>query len=211
MLDNSMENQYEPQRLLSYVVASDNGLAPNITGGICTLSVCKPVVRQVSKVGEDYIVGMSTAADGRQKVIYAMQVDEKIPYEQYFDDTRFQAKKPDRSFKGDNFFALINGELQIAFANAAHAEKPQKIARDLKSPFAVVGHRFWYFGSNAPELPVDLQHTPISLPDRSRRGHRVTSNTDHVKAFSEWVNSWSSGIHGHPRDLDQAALVNNPL
>ena len=206
-----MKNKYEPQRLLSYVVASDNGLAPNVTGDICTLSVCKPVVRQVSEIGQDYIVGMSTAAHGRHKLIYAMQVDEKIPYEQYFQDKRFQSKKPDRNIKGDNFFDQINGKLQIAFKNAAHAQRPKAIARDLKSPFAVVGHRFWYFGSNAPELPEDLQYTPISLPDRSRRGHRVTSDLNHVRAFTQWLNSWSCGVHGQPRDLNQAPQPNKSL
>ena len=195
-----MKNNYKPKRLVSYVVASDNGLAPNITSGICTLTVCKPVVRQIAEIGQDYIVGMSTAADGRNKVIYAMQVDEKIPYADYFKDPRFQSKKPDVDFKGDNFFSGMNGKLEIAFGNAAHVGRPDAIRRDLKTPFAVVGHKFWYFGANAPELPGQLQSTPIALPDRSRRGHRITSDPAALKTFLDWLEKWPNGIHGQPRD-----------
>lgn len=34
-----MMTDYTPKKLISYVVASDNGLAPNVTGDICSLTV----------------------------------------------------------------------------------------------------------------------------------------------------------------------------
>lgn len=201
-----MKNNFKPVRLLSYVVASDDGLAPNVDGGVCSLSVCKPVVRRVSRVGEDYIVGMSTAKDGRNKVIYAMQVDEKIAFQDYFRDSRFQCKKPTAKRNGDNFFEDVNGRLQIAFSSAAHMGRPQAIRRDLMYPYSVIGERFWYFGMNAPELPVDLRSGDISLPDRSRRGHRVTDDPFLLEGFVEWLGSWSCGVHGNPRDIQKISL-----
>lgn len=199
-MKKNKKKSYAPKRLLSYVVASDNGLAPNVTGGVCTLSVCKPVVRKVARAGADYIIGMSTAPDDRNRVIYVMQVDEKIPFADYFNDKRFQAKKPGNDIKGDNFFRAEKGQLKIAFDNASHTGKAQAIARDLKAPVAVVGHRFWYFGENAPELPEELRQTKIPLPDAYRRGHRVTDDAATIRAFTKWLDQFEPGIHGKPRD-----------
>lgn len=202
-----MSANYEPARLISYVVASDNGLAPNVTDDVCTLTVCKPVVRRISTVGQDWVLGLSTAEHGRNRLIYAMQVDEKVPYEDYFDDPRFNGKKPDVDFKGDNFFAVQDGTLQIMFNQAAHFGKADKIARDVKSPWAVVGKRFWYFGANAPELPTELHETKVALPDRSRRGHRITTDQDTIDIFTKWISQFPEGVNGIPRDLPEAQTV----
>lgn len=195
-----------PKRILSYVVASDTGLAPNVTGGICTLAVCKPNIRAHAEPG-DWIVGMSKASHGRQKMIYAMQVYEKISYDQFFHDSRFEQKKPTYQAKGDNFFHAHADGYRMAFRSAAHADKPEAIARDLKVPEVVVGHRFWYFGANAPTLPESLSETRIALPDATRRGHRVTKNTDAIATFTDWIGQWEPGIHGTPRDSKSSQLV----
>jgi hypothetical protein len=194
-----------PERILSYVVASDRGLAPNVSGGTCTLSVCKPVVRQSARPGKDWIVGMSTSAHGRHRVIYAMQVQEKISYDTFFHDARFKYKKPGTDREGDNFFVLKNGVYRVAFNDAAHAGKPVKIARDIKSPVSVIGGKFWYFGSEAPELPQSLWDTPIAIPgDAGRRGHRVTDDKKTMAEFVKWIEDFKPGIHGRPRDLEAA-------
>ncbi|MBI1326369.1 MAG: hypothetical protein GC136_01880 [Alphaproteobacteria bacterium] len=191
---------YTPDRLISYVVASDNGLAPNVTGDVCTLGVCKPLVRKAATIGHDWIIGMSIAPHESNNVIYVMQVEEKIPFSEYFNDSRFQCKKPDRDRKGDNFFQGTGDDLQIAFHNAAHYGKEEAIARDLKSPFTVAASTFWYFGANAPILPRSLQSTPVALPE-NRRGHRIIEDTKTIKTFARWLQQWPVGIHGPPRDI----------
>lgn len=199
-----MSKNYAPERLLSYVVASDTGLAPNVTGGLCTLAVCKPVIRQVSALGKDWIVGLSTSRHGSSRVIYAMQVDEKLPYEAYFKDPRFQCKKPDSDPRGDNFFRLERGVYRIAFNTAAHSGRPDRIARDTKAPLAVVGERFWYFGDNAPSLPRSLAATPLAVPAGSnggRRGHRVTEDPALLRAFAAWIRKYPQGVNGRARDI----------
>lgn len=191
---------YTPTRILSYVVASDNGLAPNITGGICTLTVCKPLVRQVATVGVDWIVGMSHSRHGRNRVIYAMQVGEKIPFGTYFLDPRFACKKPDADKKGDNFFQAEDDAFVIPFSCAAHYGKPDKIARNLKAPWAIIGHQFWYFGGSAPELPRPLHGSHLALAGRGRRGHRVTIDPQQIEIFKDWIKGYRPGIHSTPRD-----------
>ena len=188
-------------RVISYVVASDTGLAPNVTGGACSLAVCKPVVRRIAEKG-DLIIGLSTAKDDRHKLIYAMTVGEKISFESYFDDPRFQDKKPDQDFRGDNFFKQnAQGDLEIAFRNAAHFGKELAIKRDLNTPLAIIGNKFWYFGENAPLLPSELHYTKLSLCDDYRRGHRVTTDENQINILTQWLSGIKTGIHGNPRDL----------
>ncbi len=42
--------------LYTYFIPFDNGAAPNPFGGICTLAICKPVIRRNAKAG-DWVVG----------------------------------------------------------------------------------------------------------------------------------------------------------
>ena len=89
----------------------------------------------------------------------------------------------------------------MAFEQASHFGKTEAIRRDLKTPFSVVGHRFWYFGENAPALPSSLKESKISLPDAYRRGHRVITETHEIEEFMHWLDQWPEGVHGKPRDL----------
>ena len=82
-------------RLHTYVVATDLGLAPNPFHSVCTLAVCKPVIRRTARVG-DWILGMGSKARGnRGRAVYAMQVAEILDFEAYWCDPRFHAKRPD--------------------------------------------------------------------------------------------------------------------
>lgn len=187
--------------MLVYIVASDRGLAPNITGGFCTLAVCKPVVRHSAQPG-DIIIGMSTARHGKDRMIYSMTVGEKIPFADYFNDPRFAIKKPEVSGRsGDNFFARdeLTGTYNIS-SGAAHAGDDLRIRRDLRTPFAVVARDFRYFGANAPHIPDDLQQTRIV--QGAVRGHRLITDTAVINRFTAWLNqNYAPGIHGTPRDL----------
>ncbi len=188
-----------PERLLVYVVASDNGLAPNINGGLCSLSVCKPIVRHVATIGTDLVVGMSTTKHGIARMIYAMTVDEKIPYADFSTDPRFATKKPsEENPKGDNFFSLEGTQLKITTPLAAHAGKADKIARDLRTPLAVIGHTYWYFGANAPEVPSALHQTRVV--QGNRRGHRVITDKATIKTLCDWLYTQPTGVNGPYRD-----------
>lgn len=192
---------HRPGRLLVYVIARDNGLAPNITGSTyCTLAVCKPVVRRHARVGQDWIVGMSTNKHGPDKLIYAMQVEDKIGYQVYFDNPRFAHKKPTAQQPcGDNFFAVQNGELTIQSPYAAHHGRQDAIKRDLNSPLALISRTYWYFGANAPHVSQNLQQT--RLVQGNRRGHRVIQDPATINTFYTWLTeNYRTGIHGPPRD-----------
>jgi hypothetical protein len=38
--------------LYSYVVVKDSGIAPHPYGGLCSLALCKPVIRRRADVGD---------------------------------------------------------------------------------------------------------------------------------------------------------------
>ncbi len=191
-----MSQIFTPERLIVYVVASDDGLAPNVSADYCSLTVCKPVVRRVARPLKDWVVGMSTNKHGATKLIYTMQVEEKLPYNAFFKDSRFELKKPclKRPF-GDNF--ILNDEAVLPWA--CHYSKPGKMRTNLKTPFSLIGQNYWYFGCNAPILPKDMWHT--KLVQGPRRGHKIVDNPAHVANFYHWIKkNFNTGVHGAPRD-----------
>lgn len=89
-------------RNFSYKIEHDFGLAPNPFGGYCTLAVCKSSIRSNKglEVGSWIIGTGSKKLKNANKLIYAMQVGEKLTFNEYWNDPRFQYKKP-----------IINGTL----------------------------------------------------------------------------------------------------
>lgn len=49
-------------KIYSYIVAEDNGFAPNPFGKACTLACCKPDIRQHAKT-DDWILGFTPKPD----------------------------------------------------------------------------------------------------------------------------------------------------
>jgi hypothetical protein len=64
-------------KLYTYIVKIDSGLAPNPFGGWCTLAVCTPNHQGSAVKPGDWIAGFSPKEAGYQ-FIYAMRVDERI-------------------------------------------------------------------------------------------------------------------------------------
>ncbi len=195
------DSSFKPERLLVYVVASDTGLAPNITGGSCTLSVCKPQIRKHARPDRDWLVGMSTSKHGIDRLIYASSVDEKIDYANYWGIPRFYAKRPNANTPyGDNFNLLDLGGGYQTYKQGMHYGHEDKIRRNHSVPVALVGHRFWYFGADAPQLPYKFHDTRIV--QGARRGHKVVDDPQVIDAFYTWITeTYPTGVHGLPRDL----------
>ena len=82
--------------MFSYKLDHDYGLAPNPFGGYCTLAVCKSAIRSNKnlQIG-DWIIGTGSAKlKNLYHLIYAMRLEEKITFQNYWEDERFQYKKP---------------------------------------------------------------------------------------------------------------------
>ncbi len=76
----------ENSTLYSYCIPIDDGAAPNPYWGICSLTICKPVIRRVAKVG-DWVVGIgsknSPIGDISSYVVYAMKITDVMSLQQY--------------------------------------------------------------------------------------------------------------------------------
>jgi hypothetical protein len=195
-------------RIISYTVACDRGFAPNPFWGYCTLACCKPTIRRVADVG-DWIVGLEP---GGQRVLYIMQVTEKLSFRQYWHDLRFAGKRPDMEGDaiarvGDNLYRPSEeGFEQIRSRHSLDdgTEDTSSKAHDLKGRFVLVSNRFAYHGQDAIELPEDLVFLRIG------RGHRSRFSDEQIAAVDKWARGRCVGKVGYPwkwpvRELESAA------
>ena len=175
--------------LFAYVMTDDSGFAPNPYHGFCTLARCMPSTRSVAEVG-DYVVGLAgkrlrerLGKGGEWRIIYAMQVTEKMTFEEYWLDQRFRAKRPDESADdekalGDNDISLNTPGKHVLISGAG---------------------RFTYWGKKAPTVPPNLGFlVPPFIPYAI--GHRRKFSKDEVEAFIKWFDGQPRGRLGDPTD-----------
>ena len=105
-----------------YKMDHDYGFAPNPFHGVLSLATCKGLqLRHNShlKIG-DWIVGLGSVAMGNLgRIIYAMQVEKKITFDQYWDDPQYQIKKP-----------VINGSLVQMYGDNAYHTVEGKVVQE---------------------------------------------------------------------------------
>ncbi|MES2701294.1 MAG: hypothetical protein V4649_01590 [Bacteroidota bacterium] len=194
----------------SYLIEHDYGLAPNPFGKYCTLAVCKPKIRRsgLLKIG-DWIVGTGSRAleevSGKQlwhHVIYTMQVSEIIPIDAYWNDSRFQYKKPIVNgplvtMYGDNIYHKDEKGKWIQ-ENSAHSNvdgtcSEKHLETDTGGENVLIAELFYYFGNTAPQIPEDLLNIC-----HSAIGEKKLSDED-GQPFIKWIsNNFQPGIHGDP-------------
>jgi len=191
--------------LYSYCVAYDQGVAPNPYGGICTLGICKPRIRASAKVG-DWIVGTSSHKTGSNfNMVYAMKVSQKMSFKDYdlFCKKQLTTKIPKTNSKayaerqGDCIYAFEQSEDDPQMrANENHSI--DHMNHDLNGKNVLLSNQYYYFGSNAKELPTELWGIVKKGP-----GHKSASNTPYIDPFINWIKNvvekeHGIGIHGDP-------------
>lgn len=195
-------------RLFVYKVRYDIGFAPNPFHGTCTLATCKPRIRKSASVG-DWIIGVGSKGNRTYgRLVFAMQVGEKLSFDEYWRDERFHAKRPDRrgSLKyryGDNIYHRENGEWiqedgrhssDDGSPNAAH------IRRDTGADGVLIGSWFTYWGGDGPEIPPVLRSwSEIDLAEPGR-DLRSDFPQPFIERATGWVGSLESGVLATPRD-----------
>lgn len=185
-------------RLYTHIVSNDTGLAPNPFWGLCTLAVCT-LNHQGSRVGcGDWIAGFLSKRRG-YRFLYAMEVDEVLGLDQYFQDPRFELKKPNlrgswKERAGDNFYSLDSKGKWVQHRNRFHLSESLK-RQDTKYARVFIGDRFWYLGQKAAELPSPFKELV------GGRGARVNHNPELAEEFCFWVSdSFTPGVRSTPND-----------
>lgn len=182
----------ESTNLFSYVLDTDAGFAPNPNGGYCTLACCKPKIRAVAKAG-DWVMGTLPKRFGANKLAYAMRINETLSFDKYFNDERFQNKKPGADPDGDNIYCKRNGKFE-QLENRYHG--PGDLGHDTQADCMLIGSLFWYFGGNAPEIPPEFSSLIKTGPGNKRINHTAC-----ITGFVRWLSlHYRPGLHGKPRD-----------
>ena len=195
----------EPSRLFSYIVAWDAGLAPNPYWDYCTLAVCKPQIRKSAKEG-DWIVGISPRKIGYH-LVYAMKVMETLSFDEYFQDGKFDLKKPDmesidpRILMGDNFYEPDQEgsfiQLPSCHTHLDGSENTDHKRRDLSGEKVLASMKYYYFGNEGPVLPSSLSFLEVG------RAHRNHFDPQEITETLRFLDQFDEGIHGDPRDLER--------
>lgn len=192
-----------------YVVDRDFGFAPNPFHGWCTLATCKPRIRKSAIVG-DWVIGMGgLRLKATGQCIYAMQVTEKLTFDQYWADPRFLAKRPVRNgssvmMVGDNIYHRNTPSEPWLQADSHHSHSDgtpniDNIQNDTSTNDVLVSNHFYYFGRAACTVPP---HIMDNMEYHNARGYRRFHN-ENALSLLEWLET-SSAV-----DLNQ--VVDDPF
>jgi hypothetical protein len=198
-----------------YVVARDFGFAPNPFHGYCTLATCKPGVRKGADVG-DWVIGMGgSRLNATGRCIYAMEVTEKVTFDEYWTRPEFYEKKPVRNgtkkmLLGDNIYYRPSSasswhQIDSHHSNPDGSTNALNLKTDTSANSVLISRRFFYFGKEAPLVPARILHTIGYENVRSyRRLNCVTA-----KPLLDWIlSNWSKSINfvvADPFDFFQGA------
>ena len=190
--------------LFSYVVDHDDGFAPNPFHGFCTLACCKPRIRSKAQVG-DYVIGHAGKGDG-YRVIYAMEVTDKMTFHEYWCDPLFRVKRPDvdaggEKALGDNIYHWDGQEYRqepSRHSNSDGTENMKNKHHDTKDDAVLISNKFTYWGGQSPDDPPFLSDIVKHGP-----GHKSKANDPYIPEFERWFKSKKNGRLGDPTDMDE--------
>jgi hypothetical protein len=196
-------------RLCSYVVKNDYGFAPNPFFGYCTLAACTPNHAGIRLSSGDWLMGHAAAKRG-QGLIYAMEVFEAPGFDAYYNDQRFECKKPrfDRTWKeacGDNIYHRDCDGKWVQDRSPFHG--PDNLDQDTQYPAVFVSKHFYYFGENAPAVPREFASLIWG-----RCGCKCSHVGETAEGFVAWLRAtFSPGVLGNPRDLERGQALSRTL
>jgi hypothetical protein len=167
-------------RLFSYTIRYDYGSAPNPYWGMCTLTICKPVIRRTAKKN-DWVVGLRG-----NLVVYAMKIGDRKTLTEYdrYCCQQLRKKIPawsSRDFRrrvGDCIYDYSFGR-NPKLRRGIHGK--DNMETDLSGINALLSEDFYYFGSKAIALPTHLSGII------QKRGHKSTANDPFTASFIRWI------------------------
>lgn len=192
-----------------YKLEHDYGFAPNPFHGTLSLATCKGQIRKNKhlQIG-DWIIGLGSVAMGNlNHLIFAMQLEEKITFDDYWNDLRFQCKKPNINgsllqLYGDNVYHTDAQTAKIIQEDCAHSKEDGKVNmqhynRDVDGKFVLLSKNFYYFGDNAPLIPPEYSY--IYNVARSVKYLDLMGDDIRIQEFINWIGEkYEIGIHGDP-------------
>lgn len=183
------------QKLYSYILRYDDGAAPNPFWNICTLVICKPVIRLKAQQG-DWVIGTGSknskiseqvTVDLSDSMVYAMKISDVKSLEEYDKYCRqnLQNKIPNltaedwRLRMGDCIYDYSRTTVPVQ-REGVHIEL--NISNDLSGENALLSDHFYYFGSGARPFPPNLKQLI-----KRNQGHLIIEKKNIIQQFENWI------------------------
>lgn len=180
-------------KLYSYSLRYDAGSAPNPFWGICTLVICKPVIRRCAEEG-DWVVGLgstkSPIGNKSDYVVYAMRVSRKLTMQKYDEYCRMHHSEKIPQWRNRKDYKLRLGDCIYDYSqgkppklrDSVHTERNRE--RDLGGLYALISNHFYYFG----DKPIRLLD-PLRPIIHATQGHKSDANQPYIEEFINWIES----------------------
>ena len=190
-------------KFYAYKMGHDYGFAPNPFHGTLTLANCKPKIRLGASVG-DWVIGTGSKHMGLyDHLIHLMQVSEKLTFQQYWEDPRFEIKKPVYNgslvrLYGDNIYYPVPGEAygQLKSFHSHHDGRLHEdhLKRDTKGKYVLISNHFWYFGNKNFLVPAQYINACSDVRDT-----KLIQDQELAAEFIAWVQThFKPGLNGIP-------------
>lgn len=193
-------------RLFTYTIPIDDGAAPNPFRGMCSLAICEPYIRRAAKQ-VDWVAGLGAknapSGDLSSRLVYVMHIDEVLSLEDY--DSRARTDWPHRIPNVDSAdLSERLGDCIYDYSSGTPVQRPgvhgpQNVKTDLNGTNVLVSRDFYYFGSQAIQLPKDL--LPIC---HQTQGHKSKANAPYFERFVTWLrglNLTPGQLYGRPDSI----------
>jgi len=203
-------------KLYSYCIPYDDGAAPNPYWGVCTLVICKPMIRRTAEVG-DWIVGHgsvnSPIGNISSSIVYAMKVTAVMTMAEYDGHCRDRLPRKIPEWKHADFRRKVgdciydfSGKGPPRLRPSVHTAGNRR--KDLGGKNALLSEHFYYFGDKPVPLPQGLR--PILHPSE---GHKSHANDPYVETFVSWIENSGyrrNAVHGEPQ-LKSAVIAKSEV
>lgn len=200
----------------SYVVEHDYGLAPNPFGGYCTLAVCKPDIRKNKNLNiGDWVIGTgSQKLERLNHMIFAMKLEEKLTFDEYWEDKRFQYKKPIVNgslvqMYGDNFYHKDSKTQEWIQEISAHStiQKEKHLIKDTSSEIVLISQKFYYLGDQSLLIPKEFNKIC-----KKRQGMKYKGLNKVGEKVINWLaENCEIGINGDPINWREYSSQHNQI
>lgn len=166
-------------RLFVYRQVHDTGIAPHISrGGILTLTICKPQIRQQARDG-DYIMALVATSDNKDvvgpgpdkyfKVSYVYRVTEKVPMKNY---RRWCLDHASNKIPNNiTFSGNCQYDSDLEWMPGPHGPEHQK--RNVSGCFSVISREFGAWTFEHPYTLTISDMEAIGVPEEKIRGRGI--------------------------------------
>lgn len=208
VLSTIVSEKKQIMEIYSYVLHIDDGAAPNPFWGLCTLTICKPVIRRKAQIG-DWVIGTGSKntklKDGKSydfsdSIVYAMKITNKKSLSEYDDFCRnhLTNKIPNWEAKdwrlrlGDCIYDYST-TIEPTLREGVHNEFNRQ--RDLSGYNALLSDHFYYFGVEARPLPTELK-----VLIKKNQGHKKIENHRLIQEFEKWIKQFEKNkLYAEPQ------------